>query len=89
MRVLETPRFRKQAKRLRPNQKADLDTAIREVVSRPDVGEPKRGELDWLRVHKCRLVGQVWLLGYESVGTDIILHAIGSHENFYRDLKAQ
>jgi ParE-like toxin of type II bacterial toxin-antitoxin system len=33
-------------------------------------------------------LNQLTLLGYEIKGADtIILHAVGSHENLYRDLK--
>jgi hypothetical protein len=35
------------------------------------------------------MVNQLTLLGYEIRDPEtIILHAVGSHENFYRDLKA-
>ncbi len=89
MRVQETPSFRKQVKRLRPNQKSDLDLAIRALIANPLVGEQKRGDLSGVRVWKCRLVGQLSLLAYEYRPNDelLVLHAIGSHENFYRDLK--
>jgi mRNA interferase YafQ len=90
MRVVQTPSFRKAVKRLRQNQKADLDEAIRQVVDCPGIGHQKLGDLSWLRVHKFRMVGQQALLTYEMTGPDeIILHDVGSHENFYRDLKAR
>ena len=55
----------------------------------PMAGEQKQGDLAWLKVYKFRMVSQLTLLGYEIKGADtIILHAVGSHENFYRDLKA-
>jgi mRNA-degrading endonuclease RelE of RelBE toxin-antitoxin system len=88
VRVLETPSFRKDVKRLHGNQKADLDLAVRAVLENPAVGEQKLGDLAWLRVYKFRMVSQVTLLAYERKDADtIILHAVGSHENFYRDLK--
>ena len=89
MRVQETPSFRRQVKRLRPNQKSDLDLAVRGLMDNPLAGELKRGDLAWARVLKCRLVGQLTLLAYEyrPVEDLIVLHAVGSHENFYRDLK--
>ena len=89
MRVQETPSFRRQVKRLRPNQKADLDRVVRELIENPSAGDQKRGDLSWVRVRRCRLVGQLSLLAYEYRPDDalIILYAIGSHENFYRDLK--
>lgn len=90
MRVQETPSFRRQVKRLRPNQKSDLDRVVRELIENPSAGEPKRGDLSWVMVYKCHLVGQLSLLAYEyrPDGERLVLHAIGSHENFYRDLKA-
>jgi mRNA-degrading endonuclease RelE of RelBE toxin-antitoxin system len=88
VRVLETPSFRKDVKRLHGNQKADLDLAVRAVLENPAVGDQKLGDLAWLRVYKFRMVNQVTLLAYERKDADtIVLHAVGSHENFYRDLK--
>ena len=63
---------------------------MRAVAESPDTGERKTGDLAWLLVYKFRMVGQVVLLAYKLVGTDtIILHDVGSHENFYRDFKRQ
>lgn len=88
MRVVETPRFRKVVKRLHADQKQDLDAAIRSILETPKLGEQKTGDLAWLRVHKFRMVNQLALLGYElAQGDMLILHGVGSHENFYRDLK--
>ncbi len=88
MRVVETSHFRKSVKRLHRNQKVDLDEAVRTVSESPVVGEQKAGDLAWLRVYKFRMVNQLTLLAYEIAGADtIILHDVGSHENFYRDLK--
>jgi hypothetical protein len=89
VRVLETPTFRKGVKRLHPNQKQDLDTAVRAILADPEAGEHKTGDLLGLRVYKFRMVNQLTLLAYEVVNSEtLILHALGGHENFYRDLKA-
>jgi mRNA-degrading endonuclease YafQ of YafQ-DinJ toxin-antitoxin module len=88
VRVLETPSFRKDVKRLQVNQKQALDEAMRAVMADPMAGERKQGDLAWLRVYRFRMVNQLTLLGYEIKSDDtLILHAVGSHENFYRDLK--
>ena len=90
MQLLETPAFRKIVKRLHSNQRADLHDALRAVAESPGLGEQKQGDLAWLRVYKFRMVNQPVLLGYEIAGGDtLILHTVGSHENFYRDLKAR
>lgn len=41
----DTPTFRRQVKRLRPNRKADLDDAIHDVMEDLMIGEQKRGDL--------------------------------------------
>jgi mRNA interferase RelE/StbE len=88
MRVVVTPSFRKDVKRLHANQKRDLDAAVQVVLDDPATGERKFGDLAWLRVYKFRMVNQITLLAYEIKDeATIILHAVGSHENFYRDLK--
>jgi mRNA interferase YafQ len=89
VRVVLTPSFRRAAKRLHANQKRDLDDAVKALMADPGLGEQKLGDLSWLRVHKFRMVNQLTLLGYEWLQDTVILHCVGSHENFYRDLKSR
>ena len=87
--VLQTPSFKKAVKKLKPNQKRDLDSAVRELIADPTKGEQKKGDLSFLRVHKFKMNKQLTLLGYGfDEGTLVLeLLALGTHENFYRDLK--
>lgn len=87
--VLQTPTFKKAVKKLHKNQKADLDEAIKELMTDPLLGEQKKGDLAFLRVHKFSMVNQLTLLGYsyEDGTVTLELMALGSHENFYRDIK--
>ncbi len=87
--VLQTPTFKKAVKKLHKNQKSDLDNAIRELLTDPYLGEQKKGDLSFLRVHKFKMVKQLTLLGYsyEDGTVTLELIALGSHENFYRDVK--
>ncbi|WP_316674948.1 type II toxin-antitoxin system RelE/ParE family toxin [uncultured Tolumonas sp.] len=87
--VLQTPTFKKAVKKLHKNQKADLDEAIKELMINPLLGEQKKGDLAFLRVHKFSMVNQLTLLGYsyEDGTVTLELMALGSHENFYRDIK--
>jgi len=39
-------------------------------------------------VHKFKLKTNLYLLAYRKAGTDLELVMIGSHENYYRDLKS-
>ena len=87
--ILQTPTFKKAVKKLHKNQKTDLDDAIRELLEDPYIGEQKKGDLSFLRVHKFKMVKQLTLLGYsyEDGTVTLELMALGSHENFYRDVK--
>ena len=87
--VLQTPTFKKAVKKLKPNQKKDLDTAVKKLMADPAIGEQKKGDLSFLRVHKFKMNKQLTLLGYSFDDGTLILElmALGSHENFYRDVK--
>lgn len=87
--VVQTPTFSKQVKKLHANQKQDLDKAVLEIRQNPDIGELKKGDLDFLRVYEFKMAKQLTLLGYSYQDEKLILTLItlGSHENFYRDVK--
>jgi mRNA-degrading endonuclease RelE of RelBE toxin-antitoxin system len=87
--VLQTPTFKKAVKKLKPNQKKELDNAVKTLISKPNLGEQKRGNLFFLRVYKFKMNKQLTLLGYSfDDGTlTLELMAPGTHENFYRDIK--
>ena len=89
MKIIQTRHFEKAYKKLHKNQLADANKAIKEVIDNPEIGEQKKGDLFNIRVHKFKMVKQLILLAYSFDGVDIVLTfiAIGSHENFYRDIK--
>jgi len=59
------------------------------VAEASNIGDNKNGDLATLWVHKFKLQGQSYLMGYahEDAIRLIYLEALGSHENFYRSLK--
>ena len=87
--VLQTPSFKRTVKKLHKNQKKAVDDAIRILMEEPTIGEQKKGDLSFLRVYKFKMVNQLTLLGYSYADGTITLEliALGSHENFYRDIK--
>ncbi len=87
--ILLTPTFERAVKRLHKKQKRVLDDAVREIIADPVGGELKVGDLAGVRVHKFKLNEALMLLAYEySENQDVIrLLALGSHQNFYLDLK--
>lgn len=85
--VQQSAVFKRAYKRLHPNQKADVDDAVADIVRDPSIGEAKKGDLAGVFVHKFKCSGQLTLLAHEyDPGTRLLL-LLGSHENFYRDLK--
>jgi mRNA-degrading endonuclease YafQ of YafQ-DinJ toxin-antitoxin module len=88
-RVVQTSSFKKAVKKLKPNQKQDLDIAVKALMQDPKLGEQKKGDLAFLRVHKFKMSKQLTLLGYSYEDDSLVLELItlGSHENFYRDIK--
>lgn len=89
MNIQQTATFSKQIKKLHKNQKGELDQAIKAIVKNPAIGEMKKGDLNGVQVYKFKMVNQLTLLAYDFNASkkQLILLAIGSHENFYRNLK--
>ena len=87
--VRQTRRFARSYKKLHDNVVAEVDETINKIALDPDIGVKKKGDLSELWVWRFRCLGQLYLLGYtrdDSIRL-IYLEAVGSHENFYRDLK--
>lgn len=85
--VLQASGFRRAYKRLHPNQKADVDDAVAAIVADPTLGESKKGDLAGVFVYKFQCVGRLFLLAYEYDPATRLLLLVGTHENFYRELK--
>lgn len=85
----QTRTFKNTAKKLHKNQRHDLDTAIKEIIKNPLIGQNKKGNLSKIRVYKFKMLKQLTLLAYLYVEekNTITLLALGTHENFYRELK--
>jgi mRNA-degrading endonuclease YafQ of YafQ-DinJ toxin-antitoxin module len=92
MQIEQSGQFKKAYKKLHSNQLPEINDAIKAIIKNPNIGEQKHGDLSWLRVHKFRILGQLTLIGYSVTegSNNIVLTflAFGSHENFYRDIKA-
>ena len=87
--VSQTRRFLRQYKKLNDKTAKDVDDAVLQVAKNPTIGEKKKGDLSELWVYKFKSNIQLYLLGYSvDDGLRLIyLESIGSHENFYRNIK--
>ncbi|MBT4618715.1 MAG: type II toxin-antitoxin system RelE/ParE family toxin [Gammaproteobacteria bacterium] len=89
MKVVQTGSFRRKAKKLHATEKTALDRAVRKLVASPESGASKKGDLAGVRVLKYKVKAQQYLLAYSYEPELITLLAIGTHENFYRDIGKQ
>ena len=85
--VTQSTVFARAYKKLHAQQKQDVDTAVEVIVSDPLAGEAKRGDLAGVYVYKFKSQNQLVLLAYEFDPKTRHLLLLGSHENFYRELK--
>ncbi len=71
-----------------------IEDAVELVCDSPDVGELKVGDLAGIRVYKFRFNRQEYLVAYRPPSKNLALefliidfYQVGSHENFYQELK--
>lgn len=74
-------------KKLHARDKKTLDDAVHKIASEPTLGEAKKGDLLGVNVYKFKLNKQEALLAYRLGRNELLLIALGSDENFYRDMK--
>ena len=89
--VYESKRFAKSLGKLTTNQLRIVEDEIDKIIDNPLIGEQKKGDLSYLRVHKFKINKQQVLLAYSWVSNklEIYLLQFGSHENFYEKMKSQ
>ncbi len=85
--VQQTNGFLRAYKKLDSNQKDAVDRAVADIVQDPALGETKKGDLSGVYVYKFDCVNQLFLLAYEYDPASRLLLLVGTHENFYRNLK--
>jgi hypothetical protein len=91
--------FSQYVKKARKPLQLAIEDAVQEVCANPDIGEAKLGDLAGIRVYKFRFQRQEYLMAYcpptvepgrpsgEMEFLVIDFYQVGSHENFYDELK--
>jgi mRNA-degrading endonuclease YafQ of YafQ-DinJ toxin-antitoxin module len=87
IRVQQTSAFWRAYKKLQNNQKDAIDQAVADIVRDPTIGEAKKGDLSGVYARQFDCVNQLFLLAYEFDAASRALLRVGTHENFYRNLK--
>jgi len=88
MKIYQSRLFEKKVKKMTKAEKEALDREVRNIAENPNIGEEKKGDLKGVFVHKFKLETNSYLLAYRKADKDLELVMIGSHENYYRDLKS-
>ena len=88
MKIYQSRLFERKVKQMSKTEKDALDREVRNIAENPNIGEEKKGDLKSVFVHKFKLKTNLYLLAYRKTGTDLELVMIGSHENYYRDIKS-
>ncbi len=89
MKINKTNIFEKVYKKLHQNQRVEVQVAIKLIMDNPIIEERKIGNLNGVRVYKFKMINQLTLntYNYYEDKQEIILLLLGSHENFYNELK--
>lgn len=88
MKVIQSGVFFRTVKKLHKKEKTVVDHALKKIIDDTSIGDMKKGALTGVRVYKFKVADRQYLLAYryEKKPDCITLLALGSHENFYRDL---
>jgi mRNA interferase RelE/StbE len=88
MKVYQSNSFAKKVKKFNKKEKETLDNEIRSIIQDPSIGSEKKGDLRGIFVHKFKIKQCLYLMSYRIFEKNLELIMIGSHENYYRDLKS-
>jgi len=87
MDALYKPPFRKFVKKQNRAFQLVIEDEAEKIRDYPTVGEAKKGDLAGFLVHKFIFQKQEYLIAYQLLQDCITYYIIGTHENFYRELK--
>ena len=88
MKIYQSRLLEKKVKKLTKVEKEALDREVRNIAENINIDEEKKGDLKGVFVRKFKIKTNLYLLAYRKCGADLELIMIGSHENYYRDLKS-
>jgi mRNA-degrading endonuclease RelE of RelBE toxin-antitoxin system len=87
MKGIASPQFLKKIKKLTKQDRAKVGRQIQLLLANPTLGEEKQQDLKGVFVRKFKMNRQETLLSYQFTKENLFLITVGTHENYYRDLK--
>lgn len=88
MKIIQSSLFARIVKKFHKREKKVLDSQIRLILKDPTIGQGEKGDLKNIFVHKFKIFDKQYLLSYRFNNEQLELITIGTHENYYRDLKS-
>ncbi|MEW5909531.1 MAG: type II toxin-antitoxin system RelE/ParE family toxin [Thermodesulfobacteriota bacterium] len=82
-----SPAFRRFVKKQSFPFQLAIQDEVDKITSNPVVGEEKKSDLAGFQVHKFIFHRQEYLIAFETQKEELVFVMIGTHQNFYRDLK--
>jgi len=79
--------FRKFVKKQARPLQLIIEDEVDKIVKNPALGDSKKGDLAGFRVHKFSYRDRIFLISYRLGESELIFFTVGTHENFYRELK--
>ncbi len=83
MKIIQSGIFKRKVKRLKKEEKLQLDEAIRAILKNPNIGDEKKGDLQHVHVSKFQLNTISYLITYRFSEETLELIMLGPHENYY------
>lgn len=87
MKTFYKPPFRKFVKKQTRPLQLSIEDEIEKILENPSIGESKKGDSLGFQVHKFSFKKQKLLIAYKVSPNEMLFYMVGSHENFYRNLK--
>jgi len=79
--------FRKFVKKQARPLQLIIEDEVDKIGKNPGLGDSKKGDLAGFRVHKFSYRDRIFLISYRLGESELIFFTVGTHENFYRELK--
>lgn len=76
--VFQSNLFEKQLKKLSTNELTLVEDEIDIIIRNPEIGERKKGDLAYLRVHKFKMNSRQVLLSYSGKDTELELYPLNT-----------
>ena len=87
--VYFSPTFLRKMKKSNSKFHQGVRQQVKIICKNPHIGVEKKGDLQGIFVHKFKFNRQEQLLSYKFDEKSRTMLMIGTHENYYRDLKKQ